>query len=123
MVLPRLEHGWNAFPAIKDTLPQPPSTYARKLYYDTLVYDPLALKYIIERFGLSQIMIGTDYPFAIADFDPHASLAAAGLGAEARSCCAKAMRGAISGCRRRNAGPSDAKTGPARPAFFVSNYS
>lgn len=83
MVLPRLEHGWNAFPAIKDTLPQPPSTYARKLYYDTLVYDPLALKYIIERFGLSQIMIGTDYPFAIADFDPHASLAAAGLGAEA----------------------------------------
>lgn len=83
MVLPRLEHGWKSFPAIKDSLPQAPSVYARKLYYDTLVYNPRALNYVIESFGLSQVMIGTDYPFAIADFDPHASVAAAGLGAEA----------------------------------------
>ena len=83
MVLPRLEHGWNVFPAVRDTLPHPPSTYAKKLFYDTLVYDPVALRYIIERFGLSQIMIGTDYPFAICETDPHGAVAAAGLGAEA----------------------------------------
>lgn len=83
MVLPRLEHGWKTFPAVKDTLPHPPSTYAKKLYYDTLVYDPLALRYIVERFGLSQIMIGTDYPFGISETDPHGAVAAAGLGAQA----------------------------------------
>jgi len=79
MVLPRLEHGWKAVPAIRDSIPQAPSAYARKLYYDDLVYDARTLKFIIERFGASQIMIGTDYPFNVQDKDPLGSLAAAGL--------------------------------------------
>jgi aminocarboxymuconate-semialdehyde decarboxylase len=79
MVLPRLEHGWKAVPAIRDAIPQAPSAYARKLYYDDLVYDARTLNFIIERFGASQIMIGTDYPFNVQDKDPLGSLAAAGL--------------------------------------------
>jgi aminocarboxymuconate-semialdehyde decarboxylase len=79
MVLPRLEHGWKVVPAIRDSIPQPPSAYARRLYYDGLVYDPKALAFIIERFGAERIMIGTDYPFNIQDRDPLGSIAAAGF--------------------------------------------
>jgi aminocarboxymuconate-semialdehyde decarboxylase len=79
MVLPRLEHGWKAVPAIRDSIPQPPSAYARKLYYDCLVYDAKTLAFIIERFGLERIMIGTDYPFVVMDPDPLRSIGAVGL--------------------------------------------
>jgi len=79
MALPRLEHGWKAVPAIRDAIPQSPSAYARRLYYDDLVYDAKTLNFIIERFGISQIMVGTDYPFNVQDKDPLGSLAAAGL--------------------------------------------
>jgi aminocarboxymuconate-semialdehyde decarboxylase len=78
MVLPRLEHGWKVVPAIRDAIPQPPSAYARRLYYDDLVYDARTLAFIIERFGAERVMIGTDYPFNIHDKDPLGSLAAAG---------------------------------------------
>jgi aminocarboxymuconate-semialdehyde decarboxylase len=79
MVLPRLEHGWKAVPAIRDSIPQSPTTYARKLYYDCLVYDAKTLAFIIERFGLERIMLGTDYPFIVMDPDPLRSIGAVGL--------------------------------------------
>lgn len=78
-VLPRLEHGWKMIPAVRDAIPQAPSVYARKLYYDDLVYDPRSLNFIVERFGVERIMIGTDYPFNVQDKDPLGSLAAARL--------------------------------------------
>jgi aminocarboxymuconate-semialdehyde decarboxylase len=79
MVLPRLEHGWNVVPAIREAIPQAPSAYARRLYYDCLVYDAKTLAFVIERFGAERIMIGTDYPFNVHDKDPLGSIAALGL--------------------------------------------
>src|SRR5262249_48079565 len=79
MVLPRLEHGWKAVPAIRDAIPQAPSVYARKLHYDCLVYDAKTLAFVIERFGLERIMLGTDYPFIVMDPDPLRSIAAVRL--------------------------------------------
>ena len=83
MVLPRLEHGWNTFPALKALLPQAPSAYARKFYYDTLVYNPQVLELIIKSFGAEQIMLGTDHPFGMTDPDPHAAIRTLGLGPDA----------------------------------------
>ncbi len=34
----------------------------RKLFYDTLVYDETALRFLIDSYGASQLMIGSDYP-------------------------------------------------------------
>jgi len=72
-------------PAIKELMPRPPSDYARRLYYDSLVYSPIALNTVIQTFGLDQIMIGTDYPFAIMDRDPHASIDALALDSAAQA--------------------------------------
>lgn len=85
IVLPRLEHAWNVVPAIRELIPQAPSHYARRLYYDSLVYSPLALNSVIQTFGIDQIMIGSDYPFAIMDRDPHGAIDALGFNADAQA--------------------------------------
>lgn len=86
IVLPRLEHGWKSAKPIRDSLPQAPSVYARQLYVDTLVYNPRTLQYVIDTFGADRVMIGTDYPFVIADRDPHGTVdAVTGLDAATRA--------------------------------------
>ena len=66
-------HGGGTLAAL---LPRP-SAQARRLFYDTLVFDAPTLRHLIDRFGASQLMIGTDYPFAFHDARPVDSIAAA----------------------------------------------
>lgn len=58
--------GWEVWPEIRKT-EHPPSHYAKKLYYDSLVYDPVNLQYMIDRFGPEQIIAGSDYPFLLRE--------------------------------------------------------
>jgi aminocarboxymuconate-semialdehyde decarboxylase len=69
LVLPRLMHGWNSMKELKEKV-QSQAEQARKLYYDTLVYDPKTLAFLIERFGVTQLCLGTDHPFTIQETDP-----------------------------------------------------
>ncbi len=78
-VLPRLQHAWSSFAAVKAAVKEEPRLAARRMFYDTLVYDPTALRFLIDSFGLSQLMVGTDYPFAIMDREPTKRLAGLGL--------------------------------------------
>jgi aminocarboxymuconate-semialdehyde decarboxylase len=77
MLLPRLEQARKVFPELLDTMPASPSEQARRLYYDTLVFDSATLNHLVATFGASQLMIGTDYPFAFHDARPVESIAAA----------------------------------------------
>jgi aminocarboxymuconate-semialdehyde decarboxylase len=81
LLLPRLEHAWKSFPALQKSVHESPSAQARRLFYDALVYDASALCYLVERFGAEQLMLGTDYPFAIQEPDPVGRLAEAGFDA------------------------------------------
>ncbi|MEH7178928.1 amidohydrolase family protein [Neobacillus vireti] len=65
-ILPRMDKGWEVWPDTRNT-ENPPSSYAKKLYYDSLVYDPDNLKFMIERFGAKQIIAGSDYPFLLRE--------------------------------------------------------
>ncbi|WP_075792271.1 amidohydrolase family protein [Massilia putida] len=76
-LLPRLEQARQVFPALRDAMPVSPSEQARKLFYDTLVFDAPTLRHLADRFGASQLMIGTDYPFAFHDARPVDSVIAA----------------------------------------------
>lgn len=68
-ILPRLDQGWNVWPQLRLTT-HPPSYYAKKMFYDSLVFDPLNLKFMIDRFGHEQIMMGSDYPFLLREVPP-----------------------------------------------------
>ena len=63
-------------------------------YYDNLVYDADTLRRLIAVFGASQLMAGSDYPFAIMDTDPAGSIAALGLD----PATAQALRGGNARC-------------------------
>jgi aminocarboxymuconate-semialdehyde decarboxylase len=82
MLLPRLERACSVFPALKDTIAVSPSAQARKLFYDTLVFDAPTLTHLVNTFGASQLMLGTDYPFNFHDRTPVASVAACGFDAQ-----------------------------------------
>ena len=46
----------------KFELTRAPSTYLGQFSYDCCVYDEHALRFLIDKVGVSQIMLGTDYP-------------------------------------------------------------
>jgi len=75
----RIDHAWGARSDCRGTLPNPPATYLKKVYFDAVVFTPHQLKYLVEVFGADKILMGTDYPYDMAESDPIGHLAAAGL--------------------------------------------
>jgi len=69
-MLPRLQHAWNIFPALRERTPTAPTLLARRTFVDDLVYDADAIAHLVTVFGASQVMLGSDYPFPILDADP-----------------------------------------------------
>ncbi|HEX7926448.1 MAG TPA: amidohydrolase family protein, partial [bacterium] len=67
VVLPRLDQGWRS---MEQCLPKPPSSYIANYYFDSLLFDPLAIRHLVERFGSKRVMVGSDYPFAIREIPP-----------------------------------------------------
>jgi aminocarboxymuconate-semialdehyde decarboxylase len=81
ILLARLVRAWHAFPKARETLPESPAVTARRFYYDHLVFDPANVRHVIQTFGASQIMVGSDYPFTMGDPEPVKTLQAVGLDA------------------------------------------
>ena len=81
MLLPRLQQGWQVFAALKDSIPESPMAQARRLFYDTLVYDAPTLQHLLGLFGPEALLLGTDYPFNFHEPRPVARLDALGLDA------------------------------------------
>ena len=76
-----MTHAWNATPKLKESIAQSPEVYAKRFYYDTIVFDPAALAHIIHSFGAAQIVVGSDYPFNLGDPDPMGTIHRAGIDA------------------------------------------
>jgi aminocarboxymuconate-semialdehyde decarboxylase len=66
---------------LKGRMTQPPSTTARRFWYDTVLYDPASLAFLANAVGTDHIVVGSDYPFAIRQKRPGA-FAHAALGIE-----------------------------------------
>lgn len=66
----RIDHAWGARQDSHGDLPLPPTTYLRQVYLDTVVFTYHQLAYLIEVFGPDRILLGTDYPFDMAEFNP-----------------------------------------------------
>jgi aminocarboxymuconate-semialdehyde decarboxylase len=66
----RIDHAWGARTDSHAQLPLAPTTYLRQVYLDTVVFTYHQLAYLIEVFGPDRILMGTDYPFDMAEYDP-----------------------------------------------------
>ncbi|MGH7798208.1 MAG: amidohydrolase family protein [Candidatus Binatia bacterium] len=65
----RLDHSYGLRPELKNAISHKPSQYLKRLYFDTIVHSVSALRYLIEVVGADRVVIGTDYPMAMGDFD------------------------------------------------------
>jgi len=74
----RLQHGFEVRPECRQFSADPISKMNR-FYYDTVVFNPLILRHIIDIVGLDQIVLGTDYPFDMGETDPVGFVRSAGL--------------------------------------------
>jgi aminocarboxymuconate-semialdehyde decarboxylase len=61
---------------------QPPSAYRRRFFYDTILHDAAALRYLRDLVGSDRLLLGTDYPFPVDERAPLQRLAEAGCSAE-----------------------------------------
>ena len=75
----RIDHAWGARSDAHGDLPHPPTTYLKRVFFDSVVFTPQQLRGLIEMFGAERILMGTDYPFDMADSDPVGHLASAEL--------------------------------------------
>ncbi|MFZ5661483.1 MAG: amidohydrolase family protein [Pseudomonadota bacterium] len=67
----RIEHGFNMRPDLVATdNPRNPREYLDRLYFDSWVADARALRYLLDTVGVSQVMLGTDYPFPLGEQTP-----------------------------------------------------
>jgi len=48
--------------------------YADNLYYDTILHDDAALRFLISRVSAHRVALGSDYPFPLRDPDPVATV-------------------------------------------------
>ena len=71
----RIDHAWGARPDCKADLPHPPTHYLKKVFVDSVVFTPQQLAALVEMFGADHVLIGTDYPFDMAEADPLGHLA------------------------------------------------
>jgi len=67
----RADHAFHTRPDAR-TMAEPPSSYLRRMWFDSLVYSPQALRKLIDEVGATQVVVGTDYPFDMGHYDVHA---------------------------------------------------
>jgi len=66
----RIDHAWGARSDSHGDLPQPPTAYLKRIYVDTVVFTPYQLAELVRVFGADHVVMGTDYPYDMADYDP-----------------------------------------------------
>jgi len=69
--LGRIEHGFEVRPdlcAVDN--PHNPRDYLSRIYFDSLVHDARALRFLIDLVGVERICLGSDYPFPLGEQRP-----------------------------------------------------
>jgi aminocarboxymuconate-semialdehyde decarboxylase len=71
LMLPRAQYfwggSWNEGPKVPERAIMPddgpsPLEYARRFYYDSLVFDRRAIRYLIDLLGHDRLLVGSDFP-------------------------------------------------------------
>jgi aminocarboxymuconate-semialdehyde decarboxylase len=61
----RLDRGYRAFGDCRQHIDRPPSEYLRQFYYDTVNFNPAAVRLALDFAGPDRILAGSDYPHQI----------------------------------------------------------
>lgn len=70
----RWTRGWDVRPEARSHISRTPTEYLRALRFDSLTHDANALRYVISVVGSDRVLLGSDYPYDMADPDPVQSI-------------------------------------------------
>ena len=63
----RIETCFNAYPECKVHIKEPPSTFLKRVWMDSIIYDNDVLMSALAFSGVDKMMLGTDHPHQISD--------------------------------------------------------
>jgi aminocarboxymuconate-semialdehyde decarboxylase len=66
----RMDHAHRARPDCRTVIKRTPSAYLKKMYFDTIAFDPTMLRHLVDQYGAGQVLLGTDYPYDMGVEDP-----------------------------------------------------
>lgn len=66
----RIDHAWGARDDSNAGLPKRPTDYLRRIWLDSVVFTCEQLEELVRLYGAEKIVLGTDYPFDMAEYDP-----------------------------------------------------
>jgi len=72
----RMDHSHGARRDCRVVIKEKPTTYLKRMYFDTITFDPQMLRFLVDYYGADHVLLGTDYPYDMGDFDPVGSVAA-----------------------------------------------
>lgn len=75
----RSDHAWSARSDAGAGCAHLPSSYLKRLYFDSLVHDPHVLRELVRVAGADRVLLGSDFPFDMGSEDPVGALRAAQL--------------------------------------------
>jgi aminocarboxymuconate-semialdehyde decarboxylase len=75
----RLRRGHEAIPAAGGALSEPADLSIRRFMFDSVTHDPVLLRELVEAVGADRVLLGSDYPFDMADPHPIETVRRAGL--------------------------------------------
>lgn len=79
----RIDHAWGARSDAHGDLPHPPTHYLKKIWLDTIVFTPHQLAALVDLFGVEKLLLGTDYPYDMGEYDPLGHIASVAALSEA----------------------------------------
>jgi aminocarboxymuconate-semialdehyde decarboxylase len=66
----RVDRAFEVRPEAGVNMKKRPSDTMRRFYYDTVIFDRDMLAFLVNRVGAGKVMMGTDYPVAMGEWDP-----------------------------------------------------
>jgi aminocarboxymuconate-semialdehyde decarboxylase len=66
----RMQREVDTNPQLASTLKMPVGDYLRKLYFDTICFEPAILRYVTEVVPVEHLMLGSDAPFPLGEPNP-----------------------------------------------------
>lgn len=65
--LGRFENAWRQRPDLIGVSERPPSAYLDRFSVDSVVFEPPALRLLVDTLGARQVMVGSDYPYPLGE--------------------------------------------------------
>lgn len=78
-LLGRVDNAWEQRDIVREDCPNKPSSYVDRFYVDSAIFDPAALRLLVDTMGSERVMLGSDSPFPLGEQQVGSLIRHAGL--------------------------------------------